>query len=198
MEKILFNIVDVFFVSELGLDLRRLMYDFEDEEITVLALKDYPDLRLDGMGIRLIKGQETKIPLWVAEILANEKIVKISADDTISPRALKQLVHQENEARSLHQVDSLLFRRVRKYIGELHNKSTSSAYRKLTSIEGSFNTLLRLRFRKIISYAVSGKLDPKDRNSLAEEEKWLFENLYDLFVSYQKNAGTPSTKDVSE
>ena len=118
MEKILFNIVDVFFVSELGLDLRRLMYDFEDEEITVLALKDYPDLRLDGMGIRLIKGQETKIPLWVAEILANEKIVKISADDTISPRALKQLVHQENEARSLHQVDSLLFRRVRKYIEE--------------------------------------------------------------------------------
>lgn len=185
-------------MSELGLDLTRLMYDFEEEDITVLALRDYPDLRLDGMGIRLIKGQETKIPLWLSEILADEKIVKISADDRISPRALKQLVHQENEARSLSQIDSLLFRRVRKYIEELRGKGTGSAFRKLTSIEGSFNTLLRLRFRKIINYAVSGKLDPKDRNTLAEEEMWLFESLYDLFISYQKNAGIPSIKEVGE
>lgn len=185
-------------MSELGLDLTRLMYDFEEEDITVLALKDFPDLRLDGMGIRLISGQEAKIPLWLAESLAEQKIVKINADDSITPRALKQLVHQENETRSLSQVDSLLFRRVRKYIEELRNKGSSSAYRKLTSIEGSFNTLLRLRFRKIINYAVSGKLETKDRKSLAEEERWLFESLYDLFISYQKSAGTPSTKDVGE
>jgi hypothetical protein len=174
------------------------MYDFEEEEISVLALKDYPDLRLDGMGIRLIKGQESKIPLWLAELLSDENIVKISVDDNISPRALKQLVHQENESRSINTVDSLLFRRVRRYIEELRIKSTSSAYRKLTSIEGSFDTLLRTRFRKIINYATSGRLETKDRNSFAEEERWLFENLHNLFVSYRENAGVPSNEEVGE
>ncbi|OLS29124.1 MAG: hypothetical protein HeimC2_03190 [Candidatus Heimdallarchaeota archaeon LC_2] len=185
-------------MSELGLDLTRLVYEFEEENIQVLPLKDYPELRLDGLEIRLIKGQETKIPLWVAEILANENYVKILIDDSLSPRSLKQLVHQENETRSLSPVDSLLYRRVRKYIEDLHNKGTSGAYRKLTSIEGSFNTLLRLRFRKIINYATSGKLDSKDRNSLTEEEQWLFDNLHNLFEIYQKNAGTPSNKGENE
>ena len=185
-------------MSELGLDLTRLVYDFEEEDIHVLPLKDYPDLRLDGLGIRLVKGQETKIPLWVAEILAEEDYVKILIDDSISPRSLKQFVHQENETRSLNSVDSLLYRRVRKYIEDLRNKGTSGAYRKLTSIEGSFNSLIRLRFRKIINYATSGKLDSKDRNSLTDEEQWLFDNLHNLFVTYQGNAGSPSSKGDTE
>lgn len=179
-------------MSNSSLDLSRLVYELEEELVSVVALKTLQDLRIDGISIQLIEGQEAKLPLWIAEILEQEQYVKQIAEEMISPRAIKELVHKEQENRAVNPVDSLLFRRVRKYIEELRNKSTSSALRKLTSIEGNFHTLMRLRFRKIMQYAAGGQLDHKGRNSLSAEELWLYQQLYDIFEIYTKTTGLSS------
>ncbi|MHA2253007.1 MAG: hypothetical protein ACXAD7_21770 [Candidatus Kariarchaeaceae archaeon] len=170
-------------MSDLRLDLTRLNYELEEEPIPVIAMKDYLDLRIDGINLNLIKDQSTEIPLWIARILEESNIVSIRSDDIISPRSIRTIAHQEGEKRSLAEIDSLLYRRVRTEIGRLRKLGTANALRKLTSIEGSFNTILRLRYRKILNLATIGKDKDSYQQTLTQEE---------LFLTWNKVVGASS------
>ena len=68
------------------------------------------------------------------------------------------------------------------------------ALRRLTSIEGSLNTILRLRSRKILSLVRDDEGDFAKTNMTAEEE-WLFKRLNDVYTNWKSNIGTSSSKE---
>lgn len=176
-------------VSEIGLDLSRLNYELEEDKVNVLALKDYIDLRIDGINLNLVKDQDAEVPFWLAKILEEKDIVKIQTDLIISPRNIRTIAHQEGEKRSLSKIDSLLYRRVRTEIERLRKLNTNSARRKLTSIEGSFNTILRLRFRKVLNLAIIGQEKDSFHRILTKEEEWLYLQLNNLFQKWNGYVG---------
>ena len=174
-----------------NLDLSRLSFDLEEMPVKVVAKKDMEEVRIDRIAIHLIKDKETEVPLWVAEILEEQDLVKIKADQMVNHGFMARLAHRESENRALESVDSLLFRRVRIEIENLRKDKSSSALRKLTSIEGNFNKLLRLRFRKLLHIVmIDNQLDGS--LELTEEEKWLYTQLNEISTIWQKNAGLHS------
>ncbi len=177
-------------MSEIDLDLTRLNFELEDENVKILPLVDNLNLRIDGINLNLTKDQETEAPLWIARILDENKTVKILGDDVISPRSIRSIAHQEGEKRSLLEIDPLLYRRVHHEIKRLKKENTNNARRKLTSIEGSFNTILRLRFRKILNLSTIGHSEDNYLKTLSKEEAWLYQKLNNLFKSWNNNVGS--------
>lgn len=173
------------------LNLTRLTFDLEESLVTVIALKDIPDLRLDRINIRLLKDKESDVPLWVAEVLEENGVAIIKEDHTVSHGYMARLAHKEGENRILEEIDSHLYRRVRIHISNLANINTGSALRKKTSIEGNFSKLLRRRFRKILNIVmIDNQLD--GNLTLSEEEKWLYKQINQIFNTWQKNVGLAS------
>lgn len=178
-------------MSQKIFDVSRIAYDYEEGSITVLATVDLPNLRFDGINVRLIKDKETQIPLWVAEILEEEDLLIIKSDKSISHSYMAEISHKEGSERTLSKLDSLLYRRVRAEILRLRNTNTGSSLRKLTSIEGSFHRILRLRYKKILNLAMID-LEKNGNLSLTSEEQWLHSQLNKIFEVWEKEIGTPS------
>lgn len=176
---------------DIDLDLQRLQFELEEASIEVLPLQDYQNLRFDGIQIHLVKDQTTSIPLWVAEILEAEQIVKIQLDNYVSPRNIRQLAFQEEESASLNKIDPLMYRRIRHYIELLNREASANSLRRLTSIEGSFNTILRLRYRKLLNLATV-KRDATNIEKLTSEESWIYRNLHELFRQFSESVGVKS------
>ncbi|MHA2172498.1 MAG: hypothetical protein ACXAB7_21720 [Candidatus Kariarchaeaceae archaeon] len=187
-----FSVSDSLDQNDLLDELVRLNYDLEEENVTILAKEDLFDLRIDGITINLTSNQETEVALWVALVLEEHGLVTIQEQESISPRNVKAIAHEEGNKRSLAELDSLLFRRVRTEIERLRKVGTNNARRKLTSIEGSFNTILRLRFKKLLNLASLGQDHDSLQKTLSKEEEWLYIRLYDLFKTWNSGAGSNS------
>lgn len=179
-------------MADMTLDIARITYELEEEPVRVLPLETKTDIKLDGIQIQLIKDQEINVALWMAEILEKEGLVAIQSDEIVSPSSLNLIVRKEGDARSITQVSSLLFRRVRIEIDRLRKENNTNALRRLASIEGSFNTIVRLRNKKILTMAFGGQLDSRTKNQLTTEELWLFQHLEGLFEVYAKSVGSSS------
>ncbi len=170
-------------------DLNRITYELEEDTVNVISLVDYPEIRIDGINFILKKNHTLKIPLWIAEVLEEVNMVVIKMDEDVSYSYMAELAHREGDQRQLTELDSLLYRRVRAEIDRLSKDNTSMSLRKLTSIEGSFNKLLRLRFRKILNLAVTD-VDDKSNKKFSEEEKWLYNQLHNIFSIWKDNIGS--------
>ena len=179
-------------MSQKIFDVSRIAFDYEEDTITVLAIVDRPNLRFDGINVRLVKDKETQIPLWVAEILEEEDLVVIKSDKSISHSYMAELSHNEGSERTLSKLDSLLYRRVRAEILRLRDTNTGTSLRKLTSIEGSFHKILRLRYKKILNLAMID-LEKNGNLSLTSEEQWLYSQLHKLFDVWETEIGNPSS-----
>ncbi len=176
-----------------NLDMTRLTFDLEETMVSVIALEDIPDLRLDRINIRLMKDKEAEVPLWVAEVLEENNIAIIKDDHTVSHKYIARVAHKEGDNRILEEIDSHLYRRVRTYIQKLDNINTAKSLRQKTSIEGNFEKLLRMRFKKILNIVmIDNQLD--GNLALSEEEKWLYSQLNMIFRSWQRNVGISSNQ----
>ena len=59
------------------LELQRIVFDFEEKLVQIKCLIDNPEIQIGDRKIKLIKGSEFEVPLWVARILTEEKAVEI-------------------------------------------------------------------------------------------------------------------------
>ncbi|MCY3412967.1 MAG: hypothetical protein INQ03_15115 [Candidatus Heimdallarchaeota archaeon] len=173
------------------LDLARLVFEMEESLVPVIAKIDLPNLKLDRVNVRLIKDQVSEVPLWVAEILESMEVAIIQEDQKVSHGYLARLAHKEGEDRTLKPIDSHLYRRVRIEIDRLDNINTSTSLRRKTSLEGSFQKLLRRRFKKLLNIVmIDNQLD--GNLPLTEEEKWLYQELNKVFSTWQSRVGLDS------
>ncbi|RMG30161.1 MAG: hypothetical protein D6732_16685 [Methanobacteriota archaeon] len=176
-------------LDDLSLELKRIEFDFEEGIVHVIGKKDLDALDIDGINIRLVEGQSTKMPFWVAELLVQEGLAEFADDAEINYRTLAQLAHEEAREKRLAKLPTKLFiRRVRFEIERLSKERNRIALRKLASIEGSFNKIIKQRMRKLIQEALISSEETKN-TALLEEEEWLLNRLRALLNTWQESLG---------
>lgn len=182
-------IPEILMIDDFALELRRIEFDFEEGTVHVVGTKDMESLDIDGINIRLIQGQSTKMPFWVAELLVNEGLADFAEDAEINYRTLAQLAHEEAREKRLAKLPTKLFiKRVRFEIERLSKERNRVALRKLASIEGSFNKIIKQRMKKLIQEALISNEETKN-SALLEEEEWLLTRLRGLLNTWQESLG---------
>jgi hypothetical protein len=172
----------------------RLNYELEEETVTVVPLRDYTNLRLDGMLFNLIEGRKAEIPLWIAEILENRGYVFIENDIKGVKDKLRRIFEQEREYGKLVEMDSLLFRRVRTQIDKLRNDNNESSVFELRTIEALFHRIINRRLKKIFRSIIAEDGDEHHLKLFTREEQWLVDRLKEMYSSWVKSVGYDSTK----
>lgn len=176
-------------LDDFALELKRIEFDFEEGIIHVIGKQDLPSLDIDGINIRLIEGQSTKMPFWVAELLVQEGMAEFADDAEINYRTLAQFAHEEAREKRLAKLPTKLFiRKVRFEIERLSKERNRIALRKLASIEGSFNKIIKQRMKKLIQEALISTDETKN-SALLEEEEWLLNRLRGILTTWQESLG---------
>ncbi len=175
--------------DDFALELRRIEFDFEEGFVNVIGKSDLNLIDIDGLKIRLVEGQSSKMPFWVADIFVREGLAEFEEDTEINYRSLAQLAHEEARQKRLAKLPTKLFiRKVRFEIERLNKEKNRVALRKLASIEGSFNKIVKQRMKKLIQEALISGEENKN-NSLLEEEEWLLTKLKSLLGAWQEALG---------
>jgi hypothetical protein len=178
-------------------ELKRISWDFEEGFVDVRAKVNRDMMDLDGIKIKLIIGQITTVPYWVAEILADEDLIEFEMDKNLNVQTLSEFSHRESKERKLVELNSPLFiRRVQKVIEALESQHTVMSMRKLSAIKGSFNKIMRHRRKKILEYAITGEQESKIRLLLSAEEEWLFNRLNELLTKWPETVGLSAIDDT--
>lgn len=179
-------------IDDFRQEIKRISWDFEEREVEVLGLTNREMIDVDGIKIRLIEGQPMKVPYWVAEILVEEGLAAITDDADVNFRKLAELAHLEAQSKKLVALNSPLFlRRVAAEIKRLDSENNKMAMRKLSSIEGSLNKIMRHRMRKILTYARTGEQESKLKMMFSSEEEWLYKKLNLLLTEWPQLLSLP-------
>ncbi len=166
-------------------EMRRIEWEFEEEKIEVQALRDFGTLDIENYHLSLRKDDIIQLPLWLAEVLIDEGIVRYHRDQQVDLNRLLQISYDENKSSSLVELNTSMFiRRVKEEIRRLEQESGIMAVRKLTSMKGSFNKIMRARIKKIMTYAQSTDQESKNKRLFSAEEEWIYYRMRELFESW--------------
>ncbi len=173
-------------------ELNRIDFDFGEEPVQVICIKKFETFDIDNISVHIPEGQSAKVPYWIAEILLERDLVEFDSDEEINYRTMAQYAHEEGREKKLARLPSSLFiKRTRAEIKRLSSENNKMAIRKLTSIEGSFNKIMRNRMKKILQEAIVNANENKQNPNLLEEEVWLLNHLRFLLKNWQSQLGLP-------
>ena len=168
-------------------ELERFTWEFQEEKVDILALKNFGPVDIDKVHLNLVRGKITSVPLWVAEILQEEEIVQINGFEEVNFAFLLKLAYDETKSERLTELGIPMFiEKVKNEIKRLENNPNKNSpnintMQKQTSVRGSFNTIIRYRFKKILKYMQGTSSPIKNKRILTTEEEWLYGKLRDLF-----------------
>jgi len=166
-------------------EMRRIEWEFEEEKIEVRALEDFESLDIENFHISLRKDDVIQLPLWLADVLIEEGLVQFHKDPIIDLNKLLQISYDENKSTSLVELNTSMFiRRVKEEISRLEQENGIMAVRKLTSVKGSFNKIMRARIKKIMAYAQSSDQESKNKRIFSAEEQWIYYRMRELLESW--------------
>jgi len=114
-------------------------------EVTVIPLEN-TEIKLLSGNFRLIANEETKIPRWLARILAKNGKVKIK-DEESSLELIGRLTYyafREKERSPLYAVEEDLYFRIKEYLDILENIQTKE------KITNALHSFMKVRIPKII------------------------------------------------
>lgn len=145
--------------------------------------------------VELVKGIETEIPRWVAEILEKKGFVKILRNinslEDLNKIVFQESIREEGHKRELYKVAPDLYFEIEKFIEEYKQRIESrdprvfSEYDKILS---AAKRLIRARSRKIFYLVqVSEVLDEEIEKRMTLEEKIFYRNLLRSIVSWIKS-----------
>ena len=168
-------------------ELQRVIWEFREENVDVLVLQNLGPIDIDKFHLNLVQGQKNQLPLWIAETLEEEQIVQIKGFEEVNLSFILKLAYDETNSKRLSALNTSMFiEKIKDVIKRLENSSNINTVRKLTSVRGSFNTIMRQRFKKILNYTQGTNVAIKNKRYLSKEEEWLYNKLRELFETWGK------------
>jgi DNA replication factor GINS len=162
-------------ISEL-IQVHTLGYGLQDVKVTFNH-----DIKVEtsDVSIDAKHGEIVSIPRWVADILANDKLVEVQDTDMIV--ALKQALVKENIQGDfdLSTLEIDFYIKVRAFMKRLPQQDKDK-------VESMLNTLVRKRQGKIIGLANSSKMTTDLAKKLSIEERALFDSIHTQSLEFQK------------
>ena len=72
-------------------EMQRIEWEFEEEKIEVQALRDFGTLDIENYHLSLRKEDVIQLPLWLADVLIDEGIVRYHRDQQVDLNRLLQI-----------------------------------------------------------------------------------------------------------
>ncbi|MEA2070508.1 MAG: hypothetical protein U9O98_04380 [Asgard group archaeon] len=169
------------------LELQRIVFDFEDEEVMVKCLKNHQNINIGGETLKIVKGMEFKTAFWVARILAEEGLVEIENMKSFDIPFMQSLLWDESESQTPIEIDPDFYPVVSLQIENLDKKGTTFSLRDKERMEALLKDIITKRRFKIIKLAQKvGNPSPYVKY-LTPEELWLFKALRDQLQQWENN-----------
>ncbi|NHJ47411.1 MAG: DNA replication complex GINS family protein [Asgard group archaeon] len=162
-----------------NLEIQRIVFDFEEKPVQIKSLVDNPSIKIGKSTIKLIKGSEFEVPLWIARILEEDKQAEIKRMKKFDRPFMQSLLWDESKTTTLKELDPDFYSVVSLQIEKLAQKAETDPYalRDKERMEALLKDIISKRRYKIIKLSQTvGEPSPYIRN-LTPEELWLFRNL---------------------
>lgn len=154
---------------------------FENDLVSVVAIKDHPKIDLVGFSIGPLKeGEEYEIRFWVARELEKDGIVNIRERALDTTKLYRTQWTERIQA--LGQLSSLpedFYPRLRRMIEDLKisSKTSPEKLREYEYVQNLSVDIINCRLKKIISLASSSIQDGQTLKNLTIEERDLYEKI---------------------
>jgi len=165
--------------------------EFENSKVKVVAVKDSYEIELGDRKIGPFRsGEELEVLEWVAEILAEQGIVKFRDQDILDVASVSKIHWKETvpASRQLSPLNPNFYCELRRLIGRLRRESEKDPsrlkdYEKAVTLS---KDIVNCRLRKIASLAASPATAGDVTQGMAREEKALYKVLSSVTVDWDK------------
>ena len=177
---------------------RRLVHEFEEQEVDLISSADHPEISLVGIKIGpLVVNKPFKAKVWVANYLVAHGLARFSQKDFLmeSREILKNTV-REGKSKTLGDVSPDFYLKAFLKLSELKIRAEMEGkvgiHRK-KKLEDILLEFLEKRAHKVAEIAVKGKEAGKEPllKNMSLEEKWLFEKIRFIIDSWKKILTNP-------
>jgi hypothetical protein len=168
-------------------EIQRIVFDFQEKPIIVKCLKDHSSINIGSNVIKIIKGSEIEVPIWVAQKLAEKELVSIENMKRFDIPYMQTLLWDERKSQTPIEMDPDFFPIVSLQIDELDKKGTTFALRDKERMEALMKDIITKRRFKIMKLAQkTGDPSPFIKH-LTPEELWLFQTLREQMNQWEQS-----------
>ncbi|NHJ85729.1 MAG: DNA replication complex GINS family protein [Asgard group archaeon] len=169
------------------LELQRIVFDFEEKPVQIKCLVDNPAIEIGTTSIKLIKGSEFELPLWIARILINEGVAEIKNMKSFDIPFMQTILWDESKSQTPIELDPDFYPVVSLQIEELGKKSDTYSLRDKERMEALLKDIISKRRFKIIKLSQKvGDPSPFIKH-LTPEELWLFKTLKEQLQEWESS-----------
>jgi len=177
-------------------------FQFENSTVTVIANKNYPQIKLAGLTIGpLQEGNEYDLYYWVAKELADANIVHFRQDDVLDATKLYKLQWKER-VQIAGQISGLpedFYPKLRRYLRTAKNQITQQPepakvqdYQKIKQLA---NDIVNSRLKKIVTLSSGPTQIDQIIKNLTQEEKQIFNQLAKIIRNWRSRILNHETEE---
>ncbi|RLI67533.1 hypothetical protein DRO91_09470 [Candidatus Heimdallarchaeota archaeon] len=183
------NGVEVLSEFDPNLELQRIVFDFEEKPVLIKCLVDNARINIGGATIKLIKGAEFEVPLWLARLLVEEEQAEIKNMKSFDIPYMQTILWDEGKSQTPIELDPDFYPVVSLQIEELAKKAETDPYalRDRERMEALLKDIISKRRFKIIKLSQKvGDPSPFIKH-LTPEELWLFKKLREQLREWEES-----------
>ena len=166
---------------------------FKNMPVKVVANRNSPEIDLPGIKVGpFTEGKEYEVRLWIATELKKAGIARIRMEEPLTETILNKIQWKERAQKS-QKVISLpenFYPKLRRFLQELNEEAIKKPEKRseLEKATNLSNDIIRMRLKKIISLASSGKNQTMTeiRHSFTKEEMKIYDSLYKIINEWEK------------
>ncbi|MHA1211974.1 MAG: hypothetical protein ACTSSH_05890 [Candidatus Heimdallarchaeota archaeon] len=172
-----------------NIELQRIVFDFEEKPVMIKSLVDNPGVQIGDRTIKLIKGSEFEVPLWIARLLLEDKSAEIKNMKSFDIPYMQTVLWDEGKSQTPIELHPDFYPVVSLQIEKLTKKSETDPYalRDKERMEALLKDIISKRRFKIIKLSQKiGDPSPFIRH-LTPEELWLFKRLREQLQEWESS-----------
>ena len=167
-------------------------FEFENTAVRIVAARSCPEIGLVGLKIGpLEEGREYEVRFWVARELEKAGIARFREEGRLDSVMLYK-IHWKERVQPLKRVSSLpedFYPKLRRYLADLKGEAARSAekmreYEKAVKLS---HDVINTRLNKIVSLSASPVETNEVLQSLALEERILYDRLHGIISEWRPN-----------
>lgn len=164
---------------------------FENMLVKIVANRNSPEIELPGMKVGpFTEGKEYEVRYWVAIELKKAGIARIRMEEPLDLMMLNKIQWKERNQASqkVLSVPENFYPKLRRFLEEVNDEAIKKPEKRQDSEKAKnlTNDIVRMRLKKIVSLAASGRDQTSIiRHGLTKEEELLYESLHKIISGWK-------------
>jgi hypothetical protein len=160
-------------------------------QVKIVANRNSPEIELPGMKVGpFTEGKEYEVRYWVAIELKKAGIARIRMEEPLDLMMLNKIQWKERNQASqkVLSVPENFYPKLRRFLEEINDEAIKKPEKRQDSEKAKnlTNDIVRMRLKKIVSLAASGRDQTSIiRHGLTKEEELLYESLHEIISGWK-------------